>query len=36
MKKPKPNPRKSTKKTRPALKTVNQYLARVPQRAALI
>ena len=33
MKKPKPNPRKSTKKTRPAPKTVNQYLARVPQPA---
>ena len=33
MKKPKPNPRKSAKKTRPAPKTVNQYLARVPQPA---
>ena len=33
MKKPKPRPRKPTTKTRPAPKTVNQYLARVPQPA---
>jgi len=31
MKKPKPGPRKPTTKTRPAPKTVNQYLARVPE-----
>jgi len=31
MKKPKPRPRKPTTKTRPAPKTVNQYLARVPE-----
>jgi uncharacterized protein YdhG (YjbR/CyaY superfamily) len=33
MKKPKPRPREPTTKTRPAPKTVNQYLARVPQPA---
>jgi uncharacterized protein YdhG (YjbR/CyaY superfamily) len=31
MKKPKSTTRKPTKKTRPAPKTVNEYLARVPQ-----
>ena len=31
MKKPKSTTRKPTKKTRPAPKTVNQYLARVPE-----
>jgi uncharacterized protein YdhG (YjbR/CyaY superfamily) len=31
MKKPKPNTRKPTKKARPAPKTVNQYLASVPE-----
>jgi uncharacterized protein YdhG (YjbR/CyaY superfamily) len=31
MKKPKRRPRKPTTKTRPAPKTVNQYLARVPE-----
>jgi len=31
MKKPKPRPRKPTTKTRHAPKTVNQYLARVPE-----
>jgi len=33
MKKPKPRHRKPTKKTRQAIKTVNQYLSRVPQPA---